>query len=214
MVNIPWTIYREHINTQYTDQWEFVLYDSAESMASYDPSTMGNRILSYDNNGIISLISGNLSIPQSRITKLSFPTPFANFNTKDLPNKMNVYNEATFDTRDVTVSFTEDTAFTGYKYFEKWYNEVYNNSRRQFVHSAETKYRYASVIFKTRGLSTNSASLIDVPTMRFDLYRLKLVKLDDQLDLDYSSGKPLEFTAVMKVEDVKAKSYIKARGER
>jgi len=206
MVNVPWTIYRENLHTQYSDQWELLLYDSIEDMRAYDPSLLSNRMLAYDNGGIISWLGDVTSIPQSRIKKISFPTPFPNLKTRDLPNKVNVYNEASFDSRDVSITFTEDVKFTGFKYFYNWYSQIYLKNTRQFRSNADTVYRYASIVFKDK-------QIIDRPSMRFNLHKLKLVGFDESIMLDYEAGKPVEFTAKMKVEDVTFESYIKTKEE-
>ena len=146
--------------------------------------------------GLSSFLRSTVAFPQSRIKKLSFPTPFPEFTTKDLPNKINVYNEATFNSRDVTVTITEDTHFSVFNYFNDWYKEIYSKQTRQFMPKAETNYRYASVVFKKTG------HLIAAPSMRFNLHKLKLVGFDKNIDLDYEPGKPMEFTISMKVEDV------------
>ena len=201
MVNIPWTIYKDNKNIQYSDQWELILYNSVEQMEAYDPTSMSSRLKSMGVGGISSFLKSSIAFPQSRIKKLIFPTPFPEFKIKDLPNKVNVYNEAIFDTRDVSITITEDTDFSVFNYFNDWYKEIYSKQNRQFMPKAETVYRYASVVFRKKG------HLIEAPSMRFNLHKLKLVSFDKNIDLDYEPGTPIEFTINMKVEDVTFESF-------
>lgn len=201
MISIPWTIYHQNLQTQWDDQWEFILFEDESSFAQVDTTSFSSRIISYFNNVALGRTDSGIAIPQSRITKISFPLPFPEFKTNDLPNKMNVYNAADFDNRDVTVSFTEDTRFRGYRYFKGWFDKIYDSEKRQFKPNAETVYKYGCVAFKKKGL-VNEFGLIDKTSIRFDFHRLKLVGFDKRLDLTYNDGKPLEFTATMKVEKV------------
>ena len=181
MINTPWTIYEQNKKTQWSDQWEFILYKNEE-----------NFLLRNSGSTVDTLV-----IPQSRITKIDFPTPFPEFKLKPLPNKMNVYNSAEFDERDVTFSFIEDNSFSWYEYFSKWFSSIYNIERKQFTTDAETVYRYGSVVFKKKGLLLNNQTSI-----RFDFERLKLKSFTKNINLTYDDGKPLEFTVTMTVENV------------
>ena len=207
MISIPWTIYHQNMRAQYTDQWEFIIYDDEVSFNGRRTDDFGARLSAYVNPATTALedvritrVDGALALPQTRITKLSFPMPFPEFKTKDLPNRVNVYDSAEFDTRDVTLSFTETNTFIGFRYFHEWFSKVYDIEKKQFKPNAETVYKYGCVVFKKKGLM--SLGLIDKTSIRFNLIRLKLTGFDKNLDLDYSDGKPLEFTATMKVENV------------
>ena len=197
MVDIPWSIYRDNMKTQWSDQWEFILFKDETDMVTTNLNTLGERIISWTN--------GSLSIPESRIISASFPTPFAEFKSTELPNKMNVYNQAEFNKRDVSITFNEDTSFTGYQWFSDWFDKVYDKERRMFKPEAETVYRYASVVCKKKGRVNNA--FIDRPSMRFNLHRLKITGFTDMMNLDHSKGEPLQFTANMKVEKVTTERF-------
>lgn len=216
MISIPWTIYHQNLHTQWDNQWEFVMYDGDETNTKFN--TYEARIMSYLNdvnfNHIVTDPDFGIAIPQTRIKKISFPLPFPEFKVKELPNKMNVYDQAEFNSRDVSVTITEDTKFNAYKYFKQWFDLIYDIKRQQFNTKAETIYKYGCVIFKKKGLSvstdlsstgitpTADLGLIDKPSMRFNLHRLKLIGINKNFDLDYENGKPLELTINMKVENV------------
>lgn len=205
MINVPWTIYRENIKPQYSNQWELIMFDDEAALQNTNLNSLSNRILSTDNNGIFNFLNGSLSIPQTRIKKFSFPTPFPDFAITPLPNKMNVYKECNYEKRDVSITFVEDTDFSVYKYFSKWFEDVYDSRLKQFKPEAETVYKYASVVFKKKGLF--AGALIDKPSARFNLYKLKFKSFTGQLDLDFESSEPLEFTAEMTVENVEFDNF-------
>ena len=218
MISIPWTIYHQNLHTQWDNQWEFVLYDGDETSTNFN--NFNTRLMSYFNNiyanDIVSDPDFGVAIPQTRIKKISFPLPFPELKTKELPNRMNVYNEAEFNSRDVSITFTEDTKFRGYTYFENWFKLVYDIEKQQFRPAAEQVYKFGCVVFKKKGLNPDidtksidtgtsfgdDLSLIDKPSKRFNLHRLKLIGINKNFDLEYDAGKPLEMTINMKVERV------------
>lgn len=204
MINIPWTIYRENLKIQYSNQWELLLFDNEASMGSNNPSSIISRILP-SSSGIANLINGSISIPQTRIKKLSFPTPFPEFDVTPLPNKMNVYNECKYDNRSVSITFTEDTNFTVYTYFYNWFKQVYNPVLRMFKPEAETVYKYASIVFKKKDIM--NGTITEKPSMRFNLYKLKFKSFDGTMDLDYEDAKPIEFTVQMTVDRVDSEIF-------
>lgn len=205
MINIPWSIYRENINLQSSDQWEFILFDSESDMSSANLNSLVSRLRSQAGIGTLNVSDSISIIPQSRIKKISFPTPFPDFAVKPLPNKMNVYNSADYEQRDVSITFKEDVKFIGFKYFYNWFLQIYNPNTRMFKPEAETVYKYASIVFKKSGLY--NLGVIDKPSMRFDLHKLKFKSFDRTIDLDYENSNPVEFTANMTVEDVTFKIY-------
>lgn len=205
MIDIPWSIYRENLNLQNSDQWELILFDNESDLRSTNPNSLGERLLSYANIGSLGKSESISVIPQSRIKSISFPTPFPDFAVTPLPNKMNVYNSANYDQRDVSITFKEDVHFRGFLYFYNWFLRIYNPETKMFKADAETVYKYASIVFKKKGLY--NLGIIDKPSMRFNLYKLKFKSFDRDISLDYENSNPVEFTAKMTVENVTFEPY-------